>query len=163
MKPLDRLLSALGRTRCGLLLGAAAVVAPSLPLVHADASFSLRGFAPGQAMAACPSGWQQYRAEVGFRCLQHGGTLSSRPVQATFLYVRDGRLLSVWIDMKDPGDLAHVQRSLTEKYGPPPVDHGASRAWVSADSKLTVGQAGGILLRKERRDQPAVISAKSEF
>ncbi|MGJ7506117.1 hypothetical protein [Variovorax sp. GT1P44] len=97
-------------------------------------------------MATCPVQWQKYRNEAGFSCIQHVGKLASRPIQATFLRIENGRLLSVWIDMKDPGDWVHVQSALMQKYGPPSLNQGASRAWVTPDAQLSVGNSGGVLL-----------------
>lgn len=152
MKTPPRTFSSIGllRGRWGVLgaglLGAAVVFASSQAGSSADEPLSLKGFTPGQAMAACPSKWNKYRNDFGFECVQQGGKLASRPVQATFLRVQEGKLLSIWIDMKNPGDWVHVQSALAEKYGPPPVDHGASHAWISSDAQLSVGKSGGVLL-----------------
>lgn len=151
--------SSIGRLRCRRvvlgagLLGAAAVFASSPAGVPAAESYSLNGFTPGQAMAACPSEWQKYRNDAGFGCIQHGGELASRPIQATFLRIEGGKLLSVWIDMKNPGDWKQVQSALTQKYGPPRFIRGAERAWVSPGAQLSVGHTGGVLLLGSRKGQ----------
>ncbi|MDM0078479.1 hypothetical protein QTH90_29010 [Variovorax sp. J2P1-59] len=129
------------------LLGTAVAFASSLVNISAPAGpYSLKGFAPGQAMDDCPVQWQKYRNDGGFSCIQHGGKLASRPIQATFLRIESGKLLSVWIDMKDPGDWVHVERALTQKYGRPALDRGPSRAWTTPDVQLTVGNSGEVLL-----------------
>ncbi|MDM0002945.1 hypothetical protein QTI24_30460 [Variovorax sp. J22P240] len=153
MKPRLRTSSSLALPRCrwGVLgaglLGAAVAFASSLADTSAPAEpYSLKGFTPGQAMVGCPVQWQKYRNDAGFSCIQHGGKLASRPIQATFLRIENGKLVSVWIDMKDPGDWVHVQSALTQKYGAPAFERGASRAWVSPDAQLSVGNSGGVLL-----------------
>ncbi|MGO4392965.1 hypothetical protein AB4Z46_16575 [Variovorax sp. M-6] len=153
MKSRLRTWSSTGLLRCrwGVLgaglLGAAVAFASSLVDISAPAGpYSLKGFAPGQAMADCPVQWEKYRNDAGFSCIQHGGKLASRPIQATFLRIESGKLLSVWIDLKDPGDWVHVQSALTQKYGRPAFDQGASRAWATPDAQLSVGNSGGVLL-----------------
>ncbi|MDM0018460.1 hypothetical protein [Variovorax saccharolyticus] len=129
------------------LLGAALAFASSQVDISAPAGpYSLTGFAPGQAMVDCPVQWQKFRNDGGFSCIRHGGKLASRPIQATFLRIESGKLLSVWIDMKNPGDWVHVQSALTQQYGRPAVDQGARREWVAPDAQLSVGNSGGVLL-----------------
>ena len=158
--------SSIGRFRCrwGVLgaglLGAAAVFASAPAGLRAGAPYVLQGFMPGQAMAVCPSEWQSYRSETGFGCIRHGGKLASRPIQATFLRIENGKLRSVWIDLKEPGDWAHVHAALAQTYGPAGSDREAGRVWVSPDAQLSVGPAGGVLLlgswKAQRRDhEPA--------
>ncbi|MDM0108370.1 hypothetical protein QTH97_25705 [Variovorax sp. J22R24] len=166
MKTPPRTSSSVGLLRCkwGVLgaglLGTAVAFAASLAGIPAPAEpYSLQGFTPGQAMAVCPVQWQKYRNEAGFSCIQHGGKLASRPIQATFLRIENGKLLSVWIDMKDPGDWVHVQSALTQKYGPPAFDQGASRAWVAPDAQLSVGNSGGVLLLGSRKAQQGATDA----
>ena len=145
------------------LLGAAVVFASSPAGVAAGESYALKGFTPGQAMAACPSEWQKYRNDAGFGCIQHGGKLASRPIQATFLRIEDGKLLSVWIDMKNPSDWVHVQFALAEKYGPPQFAREAGRSWVSPDAQLSVGQTGGVLLLGSWKAQRRATEATADL
>ena len=159
MKTRLRAPSSIGRFRCRWgVLGAAAVFASAPAGLRAGASYALQGFTPGQAMAACPSEWQSYRTETGFACIRHGGKLASRPILATFLRIENGKLRSVWIDLKESGDWVHVQAALAQTYGPR-SDREADRAWVSPDAQLSVGPAGGVLLlgswKAQRRDHEA--------
>lgn len=146
-----------------LLSAAILAVAPFIGHAGERAPFTLKGFTAGQPMPNCPAGWRQNLKNYGFECVQSGGTIASRPTNGMFIDVSEGRIVRVLVDLKAPSDWVHVQAALSDKYGPPPIDHGASRAWVSVESTLSVNELGMVQLSGRWQELKRAAEAKGDL